>query len=321
MSHDSIKASNLINEIQGDNSPLAAMIIQSMHSSKKSKKVKSTKYVESDEAFNPKLSIRAPLVRQFNPEIYDEAHKLITIANFFEFAVGGNHMMYPVLSKLKSMNTRRGSFWKMHRIPDIAQWMKLIHSKYMGTLSEQGCREFVMNDVFKQCKLHKWGDQNEWKAMFTEYRDHLNHISENPQIQISSSDVKAAISSSLIANKCGNKQIQNNLKSIQTMIRINNYFASTISMDIRDIAFFDVRKEDLMNTQIVLDIIKSHSKLWICYDPRDRLPPETYIIFDLERIEHQIQNKCIFGRKRLRIKYQNFQFVGSKNMLRLIQSI
>eukprot|EP01083_Nonionella_stella_P223990 797692_1 len=321
MSHDSIKASKLINEIQGDNSPLAAMIIQSMHSSKKSKKVKSTKYVESDEAFNPKLSIRAPLVRQFNPEIYDEAHKLITIANFFEFAVGGNHMMYPVLSKLKSMNTRRGSFWKMHRIPDIAQWMKLIHSKYMGTLSEQGCREFVMNDVFKQCKLHKWGDQNEWKAMFTEYRDHLNHISDNPQIQISSSDVKAAISSSLIANKCGNKQIQNNLKSIQTMIRINNYFASTISMDIRDIAFFDVRKEDLMNTQIVLDIIKSHSKLWICYDPRDRLPPETYIIFDLERIEHQIQNKCIFGRKRLRIKYQNFQFVGSKNMLRLIQSI
>ena len=87
-------------------------------------------------------------------------------------------------------------------------------------------------------------------------------------------------------------------------------------------------------------IIKSNATPWICCESdefiiqdkkseeeeddegfSDKAAPEAYIIFDLSRIENEIREKCIAGRCKLRIKYQNFDFVGSKNMITLIQEI
>jgi len=76
-----------------------------------------------------------------------------------------------------------------------------------------------------------------------------------------------------------------------------------------------------MDTQRILDVIKSNAKPWICFAAKGNSAPESYVIFDLPRIEKLIRDRCIYGRYDLRVKYANFDFVGSKNMLQLIQKI
>lgn len=82
--------------------------------------------------------------------------------------------------------------------------------------------------------------------------------------------------------------------------------------------------------------MKQNAKCWICYDGLSFIGPDTikqnkdisgriapgaYILFDLKRIESEIRDKCIFGGYKLKIIYPNFDFIGSKNILRLIQSL
>ena len=128
------------------------------------------------------------------------------------------------------------------------------------------------------------------------------------------------ISSSLIAKRSSDQIIKNNIEAIHNMIRINNEFVPNGSQT-KSVSFFHLRKNHLINTEIILDIIRSNAKPWICYDIKSKKQPESYIIFDLPRLEMEIRDKCMFGRYKLKIRYQNFDFVGSKNMLKLIQSI
>eukprot|EP01083_Nonionella_stella_P073155 197581_1 len=322
LSHESIDTAQILNDIQREQSELAGMIIQSMnykrgkHSKKKPKPIK---FVRTQEKFNEKLGIRAPLIQQFNPQIYDQAMESITIPSFFKFfRVDSEVNRHPLLTKIKQQPKQ---FWMLPQLPDIAQWIKLIHSKYMGTLSTTACAEFTMDHVFKQCQLHKWGDPIAWKRQFTKYKESMNAMSS--KINLPPSDhgnVNIPISCSLMGKHPSNKQIKNTVQCIADMIDIHNDFVQD-GTQVHNVSFFDLRKNHLIDTNNILNIIRSNAKAWICFDVKGKAAAESYIIFDLDRIENEIRNKCIFARYKLRIKYHNFDFVGSKNMLQLIQSI
>eukprot|EP01083_Nonionella_stella_P215997 776948_1 len=211
-----------------------------------------------------------------------------------------------------------------------------------------------MNDVWKHCKLHKWGDINEWKQGFQIYKDAMNSISVNgnklldtrPNCKIwkckdcglrnpgyrlkclacykdrfvtkraSHRNISInSISSSLIGKNV-NQMTKNNLKQIQKMIDIQNTFLTNDSHLTEHCDFFDLRPEQLIDTTKILNIIRTNCKPWICYDTKNKLPSQTYLTFNIERIENEIKEQCIDGRNQLKIKYRHFECIGSKNMLR-----
>eukprot|EP01084_Bolivina_argentea_P238317 400387_1 len=173
-----------------------------------------------------------------------------------------------------------------------------------------------MSDVFKQCKLNKYGDQNEWIKLFTQYKNTMNAIANT---KLPNTNHNISISSSLMG-KSGNKTIQNNLKIMENMINIHNKFFNGHRINVK-CNFFDITPNQLINKTQILNIICSNAKPWICYDSKNKLLPKTYLTFNINRIENEIKHQCINGKTRLNVKYENFECIGSKNMFRLIQSI
>eukprot|EP01084_Bolivina_argentea_P086981 157163_1 len=113
----------------------------------------------------------------------------------------------------------------------------------MGTISANGCNKLKMTDVFEQCKLNKYGDQNEWIKLFTQYKDAINSISN---AKLPNTNHNICISSSLMGEN-GNKKIQNNLKLMQNMINIHNKFFNGHMHRIVKCNFFDVTPNQLIN--------------------------------------------------------------------------
>ena len=144
----------------------------------------------------------------------------------------------------------------------------------MGTLSEDGCQKLMMQNVFEQCKINKWGDDKQWKRKFIKYKETMDKILGNNRFIARKSIDNIPITSSMISDDTNIEDIKNNIKY----------------------QYHDLQKSN-------------------------KIPPEAYIMFDLSRIENEISDKCIYGRNKLKINYPNFEFVGSKNILRLIQSI
>ena len=191
----------------------------------------------------------------------------------------------------------------------------------MGTSSPTACKTFMIEDVSKQCRLHNWGDTNQWKQRFMKYKKLMSSMSDNINLPPSDrGNIHIPITSSLIAKKSNDEYIKNNMQCIHSMIKMNNDFIPNGSQT-KSVSFFNLRRNHLINTENIINIIRSNAKPWICYDAKNKSAPESYIIFDLSRLEMEIRDKCLFARYKLRIKYQNFDFVGSKNMLKLIQSI
>eukprot|EP01083_Nonionella_stella_P156892 508606_1 len=193
-------------------------------------------------------------------------------------------------------------FWNLYKLLQISEWVQRIQSKYMGTISVNACNKLTMNDVWKHCKLHKWGDINEWKQGFQIYKDAMNSISANGN-RLLDTDHNISISSSLIGKNV-NQMTKNNLKHIQNMVDIQNTFLTHDSHLTEHCNFFDLRPEQLIDTTKILNIIRTNCKPWICYDTKNKLPSQTYLTFNIERIENEIKEQCIDGRNQLKIKYR-----------------
>ena len=111
-----------------------------------------------------------------------------------------------------------------------------------------------------------------------------------------------------------------NLYFIKKLINLNNSFINN-AKDIININFFNIKHNNLIQTTTknIIEIIKLNAKPWICCDNINR--SEIFILFDLETIENEINNKCIIGKKKLNVKYNNFEFISNKNMFKLLQSL
>eukprot|EP01083_Nonionella_stella_P128419 389155_1 len=313
LSRDDMQNNDIMDQIQHENEELAGMIVQV-----RSRGVVDgghVHYATSNKDFDARLNIKIPLIKQFNEEMYQQCMQSVQIETFFRLHQFVK-MECPILFKVKRQDAR---FWNLYKLPQISEWIQRIQSKYMGTISVNACNKLTMNDVWKHCKLHKWGDINEWKQGFQTYKDAMNSISANGN-RLPDTDHNISISSSLIGKNV-NPMTKNNLKHIQNMIDIQNTFLTHDSHLTEHCNFFDLRPEQLIDTTKILDIIKANCKPWICYDAKNELPSQTYLTFNVERIENEMKEQCVNGRNQLNITFRHFECVGSKNMLRLIQSI
>eukprot|EP01083_Nonionella_stella_P076595 208809_1 len=301
----SLESNKITQEIQKGNSKLAGVIIQTISKKDESKDMdpKAVQFVSSEADFNKQLDIHLPLTKQFNSEVYTEAVQSIELESFFDIFVP-NEKTYPILTQLEQQPPL---FWFIHTLPQIINWIHLIHTKFAGTLTEQNASTFMIKDVFKLCKLHKWGDPNEWRQQFEQFKDGMNAVGA---LQDDSS-TKISITSCLASS----------MQNIQSIADVNNAFIAHHTIQMKHQHLWNVRSDHLVNVQHILHIMKQNIKPWICYDSHNELQPETYIIFDSVRIEKEIFNKCILGRQRLKIEYESFGFVGSRNMLKFIQSL
>ena len=118
----------------------------------------------------------------------------------------------------------------------------------------------------------------------------------------------------------------NNTKSIEEMIRLHNALIVDADNETKEVSFFDLIKSDLINTAQILEIINFNSNLWICLNSSsfvtksNKVSPKAFVIFDFNRIEKEIRSRCIAGRVKLRVRYPNFDFIGSRNMLNVSKS-
>eukprot|EP01083_Nonionella_stella_P070063 187209_1 len=314
LSRDDMQNNDIMDQIQHENDELAGKIVQVRSRGVVAGQIK---YAISNKDFDAKLNVKIPLIKQFNEEMYQQCMQSVQIETFFRVhRFVKKHC--PILYKVKRQDAR---FWNLYKLPCISEWIQRIQSKYMGSISVNGCNKLTMKDVWEHCKLQKWGDMNEWKEGFKAYKEAMNSISANAN-KLPDTDHNISISSSLIGTSV-NQMTTNNLKQIRQMIQIQNTFLTHDWADHRTepCNFFDLRPEQLIDTTKILDIIKANCKPWICYDAKNELPSQTYLTFNVNRIENEIKEQCIDGRNQLKIKYRHFECVGSKNMLRLIQSI
>ena len=79
--------------------------------------------------------------------------------------------------------------------------------------------------------------------------------------KLDNSNFKVSVSSCLIAKNSGNKTIDNNLKIIKSIIKLQNKFLdNTSSVDIEsNIKSFNLLPENLININNILDVIRSRN--------------------------------------------------------------
>eukprot|EP01083_Nonionella_stella_P181847 652682_1 len=327
LSNDSI-----LNQIKNGRSELNGMIIQIMSnnndpSNKKKKKAKMAQCVRNKSEFNADLSIKAPLIALYNKEVFNECMDSISIDTFLSFfrnkMDATSKASYPVLEAL----SRQSALFVdgLQHLFDITQWIRLVHSKYQGTLTTSSCNKIKMNDVFGHVSLNKWGDENEWKAQYERFETGMNHIRRDTPNTLDASHFKVPIASCLMSKKSGVKLMDDNFEMVTLIINSQNEFLNEIGQDEEgeEIDLFNLLPQHLISIAHIERVIRSNSKPWICYDALNELQPETYLLFDFERIERQMSSECIASRHQLNIDYQNasFAFIGNKNMLQLIRSL
>eukprot|EP01084_Bolivina_argentea_P134534 237289_1 len=269
--------------------------------------------------FHSTLPIQTPLIATRNVETYRNCMNTISLTSFFTWIrqTKANERKYAVLYRL---SFEKQIFWKIQHLPDILKWISLVHSKYSSTLSEMSCNQLYINNIFETAKYNKWGDMNDWNQKWEYFKNKWNDLkSINVTNQNISDDKKSnSICCSLIGTK-GSKILKANRKSIKTLITANNQFLK--EQPSIDINLFDIKSYHLIDSASILGIIKRNATPWICYDTNYDKKSETYIKFDLTRIENEIYNKCIVGRNRLNVKFCNFEFIASNNILKLIQNL
>ena len=264
--------------------------------------------------------MKLPLLQQSHSKTFDNDEKSMdssmTVKNLLSRFESIDD--YPILKKI---NEQQDRFWFLLELPQIFRWMKKIHDNYTGKLSESGCKELMMVDVFKQFKWKQNLKENRRKSIqlnttnisfkdeFEKYKESMRNISNNKINLLSSSNAKISILSSIIVSN------NDNIKYIQDMIDIHNkFFDSNNNFKSKRVSLFHLEMDDLINTENVLSIIKSNAKPWIASsDGEDNIV--------LEKIEKEIKSKCISGKVKLNIKYDNFEFIESQKTLKLIQSL
>eukprot|EP01084_Bolivina_argentea_P268730 456544_1 len=169
---------NLIQQVEKENTELAEKIKQILSATDSDKIFEGNiEYAYSQENFNEIFDIVAPLISEFDAKIYKDAINAVNIKDFFKYfyfdAKQFKPKKYPILSNLQRQSER---FFDIHQLSDIANWIQIIHSKYMGLVSESSCKELKIKNVFEQCKLNKWGDQKEWEQQFEYYKNGINKL-------------------------------------------------------------------------------------------------------------------------------------------------
>lgn len=119
--------------------------------------------VANKKQFNPQLTIKTPLISAYNPDVFSKCMDSISVKKFILFFQKNAHIKekaqkYPILAKL---SLQPELFWCIDKLLDISNWIRLIHSKYMGTLTITSCNKLKINDIFGHVKLNEWGDEQE----------------------------------------------------------------------------------------------------------------------------------------------------------------
>ena len=122
---------------------------------------------------------------------------------------------------LYKIKIKRTTFWSLSSLPNVTQWIKKIHDNYMGKLSESACNQLKMDDVFKQCKLNKWGDDKHWRQQFDQYKITMSTYSANIGYE-KKPITKLSIASSIVTKNTNNKDINNNIQCIEKIIALTN---------------------------------------------------------------------------------------------------
>eukprot|EP01084_Bolivina_argentea_P246542 412579_1 len=243
LSKPSIQNDKILSQIQDGQKELSGMIIQIMSTQNekhKHKKPKSALFVKTRKDFNKLLTIKAPLIAHYNKNVFDKCMNDISIIKFILFFKNKftekEKLKYPILNELSKQNNL--FFDGLLNIFNICGWIRLIHSKYQGTLTSTSCVKIKINDVFGHVSLNKWGDENEWQTQYKKFRYSINKISDSLNndkninnmklMRLDKSNFKVPITSSLIAKNSGNKTIDNNLKIIKSILNLQNKFLDYI---------------------------------------------------------------------------------------------
>ena len=91
LSHDDIDLNQILKDIKDKRNDVTGIIIQ-IHGKTKLLKPKTIKFVHSQREFNNKLDYKSPLIKQFNPEIYQSVLDKITIQDFLNFSIQINNI-------------------------------------------------------------------------------------------------------------------------------------------------------------------------------------------------------------------------------------
>eukprot|EP01083_Nonionella_stella_P310494 1103256_1 len=312
-----VQMDQMVAQMQTKNDQFAAVLIEIMGKSNKKYKIDFDRieFVDS-RTFHRTYSIQTPLIASIHGELYDKCMSKVSVASFFAFVDKSMQQKYPVLYGLSAMNAT-DAFWCIPRLPNVVQWMSLVHSRYTATLSRESCAEVSIDDVLAAAQYNKWGDMKEWTSKWKLFEREWN-ASFPAKVE------KSTIYSSLIGtnDRCGVPRLFANYKCVQTLIHShNNYLMKTAGC--KSLNLFDIKSSDLVDCRhsLLLQIIGANARGWICYNTHCEKECATYIVFDMQRIEEEVFNVCIAGRKRIRVTFDNFKFVGSNQMFKYIAQL
>eukprot|EP01084_Bolivina_argentea_P020611 38325_1 len=322
----SVKIENIISKIQQKNEKFANVIIEIMSKQNENycldfNKIQ-IKFVDK-EVFHCTYTIQTPLILSRNQDLRFQFMRIIGIDSFFQFLqqTSQNQSKYPILYKL-TRQRQSSLFWNIQNLPPILLWIKLIHSKYNSTLSQESCNNLNINDVFEAAKYNKWGDIKQWNQKWETFAKHWNNLrlcNNNVNInEINDAKKSNSIYSSLIGSK-HNETLKNNMKCIQQLINTQNEFLNDVKSI--NINIFDINSYHLIDTASMVSIILKYSEPWICYNVYIDKESKLYIKFDLNKIEKEIYNQCIAGRYRLNVTFNDFEFISNNNTLKAIQNL
>ncbi|ETO01107.1 hypothetical protein RFI_36335, partial [Reticulomyxa filosa] len=111
--------------------------------------------------------------------------RIVTFSEFRNFVLKTqthNAERYPVIHGiLKTMQSLSGySVFALQYLPEIINWVRLIHSRFNGRLTRQEVEfqldKFNARFAVNKCKQENWGDVAQWERAWKGFADGWNHV-------------------------------------------------------------------------------------------------------------------------------------------------
>ncbi|ETO22337.1 hypothetical protein RFI_14863 [Reticulomyxa filosa] len=116
---------------------------------------------------------------QYYPHIYLPFQE-VTLLQFRSYVMQdkNNNTAYPVISGLlKTMALSSGySVFALRYLPEMINWMKLVHYRFNGRLTREEAGSKTAQDVLNRCIEDKWGDINQWITALKGFSTGWNHV-------------------------------------------------------------------------------------------------------------------------------------------------